>query len=88
MLALKKNPDDRIFNLGSGKGYTLLDILEILEKVSGKKPKVVFKEKRNIDVPVNILDNKLISETLDWQPKTDIYEGIEKTYKYLKKELL
>jgi UDP-glucose 4-epimerase len=88
MLALKKNPDDRIFNLGSGKGYTLNDILEIIEKVSGKKPKVIFKEKRNIDVPVNILDNKLISETLDWQPKTEIVEGIEKTYEYLKKEII
>jgi UDP-glucose 4-epimerase len=79
--------EDKIFNLGSGKGYTLNDILEIIEKVSGKKPKVIFKEKRNIDVPVNILDNKLISETFDWQPKTEIEEGIKRTYEYLKKEI-
>jgi UDP-glucose 4-epimerase len=85
--SLTVTPKDKIFNLGSGKGYTLNDILEIIERVSGKKPKVIFKDKRNIDVPVNILDNKLISETFDWKPKTDIEEGIEKTYEYLKKEI-
>lgn len=85
---LNKNPKDRIFNLGSGKGYTLNEILEIIEKVTGEKAKVIYKDKRNIDVPVNVLDNKLISEKLDWCPKTGIEIGIEKTYEYLKKELL
>lgn len=78
----------RIYNLGSGRGYTLNDILEIIEKVSGKKANVVYKNKRNIDVPVNILDNKLISESLNWEPGTDIESGIKKTYNYLKKVIL
>jgi UDP-glucose 4-epimerase len=86
--SLSTDSNDRIFNLGSGKGYTLNDILEIIENVSGKKAKVIYKEKRNIDVPVNILDNKLLSETLDWKPETDINTGIKRTYEYLKKELL
>jgi UDP-glucose 4-epimerase len=85
---LNINPKDRIFNLGSGKGHTLKEILEIIENVSGKKAKVVYKEKRNIDVPVNVLDNKLISETLNWKLETEIEIGIERTYEYLKKELL
>jgi UDP-glucose 4-epimerase len=85
--SLDADTNDRIFNLGSGVGYSLNDILEIIEKVSGKKAKVIYKEKRNIDVPVNILDNKLISETLNWKPETDIVTGIEKTYEYLKKEI-
>jgi len=84
---ISKNPKDRIFNLGSSKGYTLNEIVEIIEKVSGKKARIKYKEKRNIDVPINILDNKLISEVLDWKPVTEINEGIEKTFEYLKKEL-
>jgi UDP-glucose 4-epimerase len=85
--ALNKNPKEKIFNLGSSKGYTLNEIVEIIEKVSGKKAKIKYKEKRNIDVPINILDNKLISEVLDWKPVTEINEGIEKTFEYLKKKL-
>lgn len=85
---LEVNPKERIFNLGSGKGYTLNDIIGIIEKVTHKKTKVVYKEKRNIDVPVNILDNKLITEKLSWKPETEIEIGISKTYEYLKKEIL
>jgi len=84
---LEVNPKERIFNLGSGKGYTLNDIIGIIEKVTGKKTKVEYKEKRNIDVPVNVLDNKLISEKLSWKAETDIETGILKTYEYLKKEI-
>jgi len=85
---LEVNPNERVFNLGSGKGYTLNDIIGIIEKVTHKKTNVIYKEKRNIDVPVNVLDNKLISEKLNWSPDTDIEEGIAKTYEYLKKEIL
>lgn len=85
--SLEKNPEERIFNLSSGKGYTLNDILGIMEKVTKKKIKVNYKEKRNIDVPVNILDNKLISEKLDWKPEMEIEKGIKITYEYLKKEI-
>jgi UDP-glucose 4-epimerase len=84
---LEVNPKERIFNLGSGKGYTLNDIIGIIEKVTGKKTNVEYKEKRNIDVPVNVLDNKLISEKLSWKTETDIETGILKTYEYLKKEI-
>jgi len=85
---LLKNPGDKIFNLGSGTGHTLNELLEIMEKVTGKKVKKIYKEKRNIDVLANVLDIKLISEKLNWNPQTQIEKGIEKTYEYLKKELL
>ncbi|MBI5401930.1 MAG: NAD-dependent epimerase/dehydratase family protein [Ignavibacteriae bacterium] len=85
--SLDANPNERIFNLGSGRGYTLNDIIGIIEKVTKKKANVLYKEKRNIDVPVNVLDNKLISEKLDWKPLTEIEKGIEKTYQYLLKEI-
>lgn len=85
--SLSTDTNEKIFNLGSGTGYSLNEILEIMKKVSGKKAKVVYKGKRNIDVPINILDNKLISEALNWKPETDIETGIKRTYEYLKKEI-
>lgn len=85
--SLSTETNEKIFNLGSGTGYSLNEILEIMKKVSGKNAKIVYKEKRNIDVPINILDNKLISEKLNWKPETDIETGIKRTYEYLKKEI-
>ena len=40
LAALKKlseNPGLKLYNLGSGKGYSVLDMVKALEKVSGKK---------------------------------------------------
>lgn len=85
--SLHTEKSEKVFNLGSGMGYSLNEIIEIMKNISGKKAKVVYKEKRNIDVPINILDNKLISETLNWKPETDIETGIKRTYEYLKREI-
>lgn len=86
--SLEVKTDERIFNLGSGKGHTLNDIVRTAEKISGRKAEVKYLEKRKIDVPVSVLDNTLISKTLGWKPVTGFEEGIAKTYEYLKKELL
>jgi UDP-glucose 4-epimerase len=74
---------ERIFNLGSGKGHSLNEILNLITKISGKKLSVEYIEGRSIDVPVNILDNSLIKKTFGWKPEVTIEEGIEKTYNYL-----
>lgn len=74
-----------IYNLGSGKGYSLNKILNEIKIISGKKPKVNYKEARKIDVPKNILDIKLITKELKWLPKTNLREGLLKTYEYYKK---
>jgi len=81
--SIKKNVNEKIFNLSSGKGYSLNNIIEIVKKVSGKDVKVEYKPGRNIDVPVNILDNTLVKKTFDWKPETSIEEGIRLTYNYL-----
>jgi UDP-glucose 4-epimerase len=84
--ALSKNSNDRIFNLSSAKGYSLNQILEFIEEVSGEKNIVEYKDGRNIDVSVNILDNDLVKKTFDWEPETDIKAGIKLTYNYLLKQ--
>jgi len=81
--SIKNNVEEKIFNLSSGKGYSLNNIIEIVKKVSGKEVKVEYKPGRDIDVPVNILDNTLVKETFDWKPETSIEEGIQLTFNYL-----
>ena len=81
--SIKIKSDRKIFNLSSGTGYSLNQILDLIKEISGKTIKVEYQEGRQIDVPVNILDNSLAVKTFNWKPETDIKEGIKLTYNYL-----
>ncbi len=72
----------KIFNVGSGKGYSLKQLLNFMKKISGKKIKVKYEEGRVIDVPVNILDISLIKKVYNWKPQTSIETGIKNTYNF------
>jgi len=82
--SLSVTSENKLFNLSLNKGYTLNEILKYIEHITSIKPKIKYTQPRNIDVPVNILDNTLIKKTFGWKPVTDIEEGISKTFNYLK----
>jgi UDP-glucose 4-epimerase len=82
--SLEVKSRDKLFNLGSGRGYSLNEILDTMKKVTGIKPKVKYLHGRDIDVPVNILNIRHAKKTFNWKPKTGLELGIYKTYHYLK----
>lgn len=73
----------KIFNVGSGKGYNLKQLLNQMKKITGKNIKVKYEEGRTIDVPSNVLDISLIKKIYKWKPETPIEEGMKNTYNYL-----
>lgn len=75
--------DQRIFNIGSGKGMSLLQLIEAIEKVTGRKAKVRFTPSRPFDVPVNVLDIRLAEKELGWRPEAGFEEGLRRTMDYL-----
>lgn len=82
--SLKIQTDKRIFNLSSGEGHTINELIELIGKVSDKKMKVKYHRARKIDVPVNILDNTLVKSSFSWKPETSFEEGLKLTCNYLK----
>lgn len=46
----------RLYNLGCGEGHTVLDVIDAIEAVLGRRPEVRFLPGRPVDVPVNVLD--------------------------------
>ena len=72
---LKSNVINETFNVGSGEGHNLLELLKIIEKHLNKKAKIVYKNKRNVDLDKVILNIDKLKEYIDFQPKT-IEEGI------------
>ncbi len=69
----------KIFNIGSGAGMNLNEIIEQIEKVLGESVSRVYKPARRFDVPTNVLDISLAQSELDWSPRTTFPEGLART---------
>lgn len=82
-LLVRHEGEPRLFNIGSGRGRSLLDLIQTFERVLGSPIDVRFSLARPFDVPVNILDNGLAKRILTWSPEIDLEEGAKRTLQYL-----
>lgn len=85
--ALTYAGDATVFNVSSGAGTTLLELLRIIEKVDGRAPSVVFKPARRFDVPVSVLDNRLAREALGWNTTIGLEDGIARTAAWMRERM-
>lgn len=85
-LAAEIDTKERIYNVGSGKGYSLLDVINIFKQTMNKDFEVSFIGARKIDIPKNILDIQLIGKSLGWSPKVSLEDGIANIYNHIKNE--
>ena len=74
----------RIFNIGSGGGHSVREIIAAVEQVTGKKAKVSYTAARKFDVPVSVLDISRARSELGWQPEVDLHEGLRLTLAHIK----
>lgn len=72
-----------IFNLGSGVGHSINEILRIIRKVTRLEIKVAYTKKRSFDVPKIYLDISRAKEELSWEPVTPLADGIKKTWDFI-----
>lgn len=70
-----------VFNIGSGKGYSLQAMLYRIEHEIGKPVTVRYQPSRVQDVPANVLDNALAKKELGWTPQIGFEDGIHKMHR-------
>lgn len=73
--------EPRTFNIGSGQGASINDILSIIQAVSGKNISPEYSEARSIDIPYNVLDSSLASKALNWSPSIALKDGIDSLWR-------
>lgn len=73
---LHYNGPQRIFNIGSGSGHSLNDLIAMISQLLGREVRTSFQPGRSCDVPVNILDIQRARAELNWQPTIPMVEGI------------
>jgi UDP-glucose 4-epimerase len=74
--------DEKVFNVGSGAGTSLNDLVKRIEDVVGRRVAVEYTPPRTFDVPVNVLDSSLAKRVLGWSAVTPLGAGIRKTYEW------
>ncbi|KKT85323.1 MAG: UDP-glucose 4-epimerase [Parcubacteria group bacterium GW2011_GWA1_Parcubacteria_45_10] len=73
-----------VYNLGSGKGYSILEVIKTVEKVSGEKIDYEFGPRRTGDPAKLIASSDKIKRELGWKAKYGLKEIIETAYRWHK----
>jgi len=69
------NPDIFTFNIGTGKGTTVLELIRIFERVNKCVIPIEFTKRRKGDVPFSVANISLALKVLDWSPNRSIEEA-------------
>ena len=74
-------------NLGNPGEFTMLQLAEIILKKVGGKSKISYQALPSDDPKQRQPDITLAKQTLGWEPKVQLEDGIEKTIEYFKRAL-
>lgn len=80
----KKNVKGEAFNFGSNSPIKVLDLVKKVIEISGKnlKPIIEGKGKLKGEISEQYLSNGKAKKILNWEPKTSLETGLEKTIKW------
>ena len=76
-MASDKAGQGEVFNIGTGRGTSLLDLLETLRALTGRDFEIEFKPERAGDIRHSLADIALARETLGYEPAFDIHSGLK-----------
>ncbi len=68
-----------VFNVGTGAGYSVKQVIDVIEKTSGRPVPRELAERRAGDAPELVADATKIRQTLHWQPRHSQLENIVET---------
>jgi UDP-glucose 4-epimerase len=85
LLDKKNTMPSEIFNLGSGDGYTVLEVIDTFEKVSGTKLNYELAPRRSGDVVAIFANNEKAKTILNWQLKYNLTDMMKTAWDWEKK---
>lgn len=77
---------NQIYNVGSGKAYSLEDMLTYIIGLSDQNIEIEVDQNRirPTDQPVLCCDRSLIGKELGWKPQYDVYDALRELFDYYK----
>jgi UDP-glucose 4-epimerase len=83
MASSSENAVNQIFNIGSGVGVSVKELLSLIEKTLNVSAMVNFFNARHFDVPINVLAIDKARSCLGWSPSLSLQDGLRKTIERL-----
>ena len=71
-----------IFNLGTGNGYSVLDIVKAFENATGVKIPYIITDRRVGDIPVCYADPQKASEVLGWRAEKNLEDMCKDSWRF------
>ena len=86
LIRMMNGPDDFVgpVNLGNPTEFTILDLAEKTIRLTGSKSKIIFQPLPQDDPLQRRPDINLAKEKLQWEPKIDVENGLNKTIEYFR----
>ena len=82
---LKNKPQNITFNIGTGKGTSVLDVIKTFREINKIDVPIIFKKRRKGDNPYLVACNKLAINLLDWSPKKNLQDICVDCWRYANK---
>ncbi len=87
MLLLDYSGPRQVFNVSSGRGYSVLEIIDILKETLDLPLTISHMADRGFDVPANVLDSSRLRNETGWQPRVDLASGIARSVDWVRSTL-
>jgi UDP-glucose 4-epimerase len=68
---LRKGGDDLLLNCGYGRGYSVLELLDAVQRAAGRPLDIRSRARRAGDIPVMVAEAERIRTVLNWEPRFD-----------------
>ncbi len=77
-----------VYNVGTGRETSVNDIVEVVKAVTGLDVEIVYEEPRPGEVRRIYLDPSRAREELGFEPRVDLEEGIQRTWKWIRRKIV
>lgn len=74
------------YNIGTGNGMTLKEIITAIHNVNGIMPNVIFGSARSVDAEKNILDCRKMESSFDWRSASPFSEALSECWNWIRSE--
>ena len=79
---LEEEPKVRTYNLGTGQGYSVLEVIKAFSKACGKDIPYVLKPRRAGDIATCYADASLAEKELGWKAERKLDEMCEDSWRW------
>jgi UDP-glucose 4-epimerase len=81
---LEHDATERLFNIGSGRGLSIQQLLDVISRVTRRRIDVQYGPPRPFDVPTNILDCRRAEREWGWRASVSIDEGVRRSWDWIR----